>query len=205
MAKREGTNGVVVSSETTAGQQNLLDRLAEVTARLQEQNKVQQEQDLQNINRQIEQALQDLQNTKQRTAEAKDAQSTIQRQLGEAQHLLQDTQNSLQTLKDELQALQQRDGVIQEQLMALQKINEQADEALQATIAKFETRYSDWVEKLEKLTDDLNADKQTLQGLKRSDFLQDESIWKQVNAKVYELSKEVETLRTLLEGNFDHL
>lgn len=211
MTKKEGPNGMIVSSEIVDNWQNLRERLDAITDRLQKQNVQRQTYRLQELDRQTAQILQELQSAKRRTSEAEAAQVEVQQQITEAEQLLQKMQDSQKALLDggprpqeQLQALKQQENMVQVQLVALQHMNEQTDEELQANVEAFDRRYKDWVEKMEMMADDLAADNQILQGLKKSDFLSDETAWGQVYDQICALTEEVEKLRTLLNVPSNH-
>lgn len=197
MDEKEKTSGTAVFPESPDGAQHLLDRLTEAATRLRERDARQQAQRLEDLQRQTEAASQELESARLRTARGEEAQQALQQQLTEAAQRLQDTQARLKALQETLQA-QQQDAAGQAKIAALEEMNARTEESLQAAVKAFRPLYEDWVEKLETLTEDLHTDQQTMQGLKRSNFLRDETAWEEINGKLCALSAEAEFLRTSL-------
>lgn len=197
MDEKEKTSGTAVFPESPDGAQHLLNRLTEAATRLQEQDARQQAQRLEDLQRQTEAASQELESSRLRTARGEEVQQALQQQLTEAAQRLQDTQARLKALQETLQA-QQQDAAGQAKIAALEEMNARTEESLQAAVKAFRPLYEDWVEKLETLTEDLHTDQQTMQGLKRSNFLRDETAWEEINGKLCALSAEAEFLRTSL-------
>lgn len=197
MDEKEKTSGTAVFPEFPDGAQHLLDRLSEAATRLRERDARQQAQRLEDLQRQTEAASQELESARLRTARGEEAQQALQQQLTEAAQRLQDTQARLKALQETLQA-QQQDAAGQAKIAALEEMNARTEESLQAAVKAFRPLYEDWVEKLETLTEDLHTDQQTMQGLKRSNFLRDETAWEEINGKLCALSAKAEFLRTSL-------
>ena len=198
MDEKGKNGGTAVSPAPAESAQQLLDRLTEAAARLQERDARQQAQRLEALQHQIEASSQELETARLHTAQGEEAQQSLQQQLTEAEQRLMDTQNRLKSLHETLRALRQQDAAAQAKITALEEISARTDESLQAAVEAFRPLHEDWVEKLETLAEDLHTDQQTMQGLKRSNFLLNEAAWEEINGKLCALSQEADSLRASL-------